>query len=96
VSNPNAEAISSPENFAVIDGGSGKVEKVVKVNLSSLDDVRLEMSRVYRDMRTKRIDPQNGTRLVYVLSQLAKLREITQIARRSETLELTLSQRPKQ
>jgi hypothetical protein len=96
MSNPNAEANSSIENFAVIDGGSGNVERIVKINLSSLDDVRLEMSRVYRDMRAKRIDPQEGTRLVYVLSQLAKLHEITQVARRLEALQLTLSHRPKQ
>jgi hypothetical protein len=94
--NSNPVAITSPENFAVIDGGSGNVERIAKINLSSLDDVRLEMSKVYRDMRAKRIDPQDGTRLVYVLSQLAKLHEITQVARRLETLELTLSQRPKQ
>lgn len=41
-----------------------------KINLSTIDDVRLEMARVYRDMRSKDINPQDGTRLTYVLAQL--------------------------
>mgnify|MGYP003430302272 CR=1 FL=1 len=57
------------------------------INLHDFDAVRREMSRVYRDMRSGRIDTQDGTRLVYALSQIAKLHEIVEIERRVNELE---------
>jgi hypothetical protein len=41
------------------------------------------------------IDTQDGTRLVYVLSQIGKLIEMQRIAERVEALELALGRRPK-
>lgn len=34
------------------------------------------MARVYRDMRTNRIDTQDGVRFVFALSQIAKMFEL--------------------
>lgn len=45
------------------------------------------MARVYRDMRGDRIDTQDGTRLVYALSQIGKLIEASTIERLIEALE---------
>lgn len=57
------------------------------LNLHNLDAVRREMSRVYRDMRGRRIDSQDGTRLVYVLSQIAKVHEIAELEKKIEAIE---------
>ena len=45
------------------------------------------MSRVYRDMESGRRDTQDGSRLVYVLTQIAKVLELTEIERRLVALE---------
>ena len=45
------------------------------------------MARVYRAMKGKAIDTQDGTRLVYVLTQIAKLHESVEIERRVQELE---------
>lgn len=87
---------SDAENFAVIDGRTGEPDaRPAKVNLSSLDDVRLEMSKVYRAMKSGEIECQNGTRLVYVLGQIAKLHEITEVAARLAALERAMTPRRK-
>ena len=48
---------------------------------------RQEMTRVYRDMDAGRRDSQDGRRLVYVLTQIAKVLELTEIERRLIRLE---------
>ncbi len=64
-----------------------------KINLSTIDDVRREMARVYRDMRSKEIDPQDGTRLTYVLAQLGKMHELADMEQRMFALERILKER---
>ncbi len=64
-----------------------------KAQLDRLEGVRVEMSRVYRDMESGRRDSQDGSRLVYVLTQIAKVLELTEIERRLTTLEGTTSRR---
>ena len=51
------------------------------------------MARVYRDMRSREIDPQDGTRLTYVLAQLGKMHELADVEQRVIALERTLKQR---
>ena len=58
-----------------------------KPQLGSLDGVRVEMSRVYREMESGKRDSQDGSRLVYVLTQIAKVLELTEIERRLVMLE---------
>jgi len=58
-----------------------------KAQLDRLEGVRREMSRVYRDMESGRRDSQDGSRLVYVLTQIAKVLELTEIERRVDALE---------
>ncbi len=77
---------------------NGSVVELVRgptppIRLHTLDDLRLEMARVYREMRSGAIDPQDGTRLAYVLGQMVKLFEQTAQERRLEAIEQTLSQR---
>ncbi len=93
---PTNHPTSNEKNFAVIDNTTGAVTPAIpKINLSSLDDVRLEMGRVYREMRGKTLESGEGARLVYVLQQLAKLHETVEIARRLASLELAIAGRPK-
>jgi hypothetical protein len=58
-----------------------------RIDLKTIDDVRVEMARVYRDMRSGKIDTQDGTRLAYVLAQIGKLIEAGDIEKRLEALE---------
>jgi hypothetical protein len=65
------------------------------IHLKTLDDVRIEMAKVYRDMKLGRVACQDGTRLVYVLSQLGRVIEVDKIAGRIEAIERTLRLRGK-
>ena len=58
-----------------------------KPQLDRLEGVRVEMSRVYREMESGKRDSQDGSRLVYVLTQIVKVLELTEIERRLITLE---------
>ena len=60
-----------------------------KPQLDRLEGVRVEMSRVYREMESGKRDTQDGSRLVYVLTQIAKVLELTEIERRLIRLEGT-------
>jgi len=79
---------------ATIDGASLHVLPTPPtIHLKTADDVRLEMAKVYRDMRQGRIDMADGTKLAYVLGQLNKAIETGVIEARLEMMELTLKQR---
>lgn len=58
-----------------------------RIDLKTIDDVRLETARVYRDMRSQKIPTHDGTRLAYVLSQIGKMIELHDIEKRIEKLE---------
>jgi hypothetical protein len=58
-----------------------------RIDLKTIDDVRVEMARVYRDMRAGRIETADGTKLAYVLAQLGKLIEAGELEKRLEAVE---------
>jgi len=60
--------------------------QVGKIRLNDAENIRLEMARVYKDMRTGRIDTQEGTRLTYVLDMLRKAYETCELQKRIELL----------
>ena len=73
---------------ATIDGESGELMPTpARIDLKSIDDVRLEMARVYREMRGDVIETQKGTRLVYVLAAIGKLIELHELEQRIQDLE---------
>jgi len=45
------------------------------------------MARIYREMESGKRDSQDGSRLVYVLTQITKVLELTEIERRLDALE---------
>jgi len=58
-----------------------------RIDLKTIDDVRVEMAKVYRDMRAGRMDTADGTKLAYVLGQIGKLIESGELEKRLEALE---------
>ena len=62
-------------------------------NLQTLPHVRREMARVYRDIRHGRIESQEGTRLTYVLTQIAKIIQVSELDARIEAVERALRMR---
>jgi hypothetical protein len=45
------------------------------------------MARIYREMESGKRESQEGSRLVYVLTQIGKVLELTEIERRLALLE---------
>lgn len=89
----NSTAEKMPTTF---DGSTGKPDPTPReIKLKTADDVRLEMGKVYRDMRKGSIDMGDGTKLVYVLGHLGKIIETSEIEKRMEALEIILNQRKK-
>ncbi len=71
-----------------IDAASGRLAPTPQtIHLKTADDVRLEMAKVYRNMRSGKIQMQDGTRLVFVLSQIGKMIELHEIEKRIIALE---------
>ncbi len=59
-----------------------------RINLSTSEDIRREMAKVYRETRCNKILPTNGTKLVYMLINILKAYEVTEIEKRLTDLEL--------
>lgn len=74
----------------VVDDEEVDTATPYKIRLHTAHDVRVEMARVYRDMRFKRLDSGDGSKLVYVLSQIGKMIELGIIEKRVEELEKTV------
>lgn len=58
-----------------------------RVRLNTADDVRVEMARLYREMRSDQLDPAKGSKLCYVLGQVGKQIETSDLEKRIERLE---------
>jgi len=59
-----------------------------RINLATSEDIRREMAKVYRETRCNKILPSNGTKLVYMLINILKAYEVTEIEKRLSDLEL--------
>lgn len=58
-----------------------------QLKLATIEDCRREMARVYRDARTATADTADASRLVYMLTSIAKMIEIGQLEQRITQLE---------
>lgn len=58
-----------------------------KIPLQSLEDVRREAARVYREARAGKIETADASRLSFMLQGIAKMIEASSIERRIEALE---------
>ncbi len=61
-----------------------------KIKLSSIDDCRLEMARVYRQAKARQIDSSEASRLVFILAQIGRLIEVGLLEQRLTELERKL------
>lgn len=59
-----------------------------QIELHHAKAIRLELSKVYRDMRSGQINTSDGTKLAYVLEMLRKSHETAILQDRIELLEL--------
>ena len=59
----------------------------VRINLSSSEDIRREMAKVYRDARLNKMPISDATKLSYILTQILKAYEISVLEKRLEVLE---------
>jgi len=58
-----------------------------RINLSTSEDIRREMAKVYRETRCNKIMPNDGTKLVYMLVNILKAYEVSVIEKRLTDLE---------
>jgi hypothetical protein len=58
-----------------------------QLKLASIDDCRREMARVYREAKTASIDMADASRLVYMLTSIAKMIELGHLEQRITELE---------
>jgi hypothetical protein len=65
-----------------------------KIDLRDSHAIRRELGAVYRDMRSGRIETQEGTRLAYVLDMIRKAYETAILQDRIESMERTLRHKP--
>ena len=76
------------KNPVTIDGDTFVVLPTPQtIRLKTADDVRVELARVYRDMRYGRIETSDGTKLAFVLGHIGKMIETTDIEHRITLLE---------
>ena len=61
--------------------------RLAKIDLHTLDDVRREMAKLYREARNGQIDTRDATRLVYILGELVKVFAVRELEARVKTLE---------
>jgi hypothetical protein len=68
---------------SIDDSGEG----TPRINLSTAEDIRREMARVYREARAGAVDTTQASKLVYILSQITKAHELGVIEKRLTELE---------
>lgn len=78
------------EEMDVVDGVEVLTPSPRFIRLTTIDDARAEMARVYRDMRAGKIPMEDGTKLVYVLSQVGRLSEVVLIEKRVQQMQQAL------
>jgi hypothetical protein len=64
------------------------------IDLATLTDLRREMSRVYRDVRLKRVAPEVGAKLTFMLVSIARVTELAEVQPRVEAIERVITRRP--
>ncbi len=65
----------------------------IRIDLYNPTEIRREMGKVYRDMRTGKIPAQDGTRLAYVLDMIRKAYETEILQERITLIEQALKMR---
>ena len=77
-----------------IDGATGEVETLppqkgqrYRAKLDTMQDVKREMAKVYREARSGLVDVQDATKLTWCLQAVGKVIESSDLEKRIEALE---------
>ncbi len=77
-----------------IDGITGEIETLspqkgqrYRCKLDTMQDVKREMAKVYREARSGMLDVADGSKLVYMLGTIGKVIEGSDLEQRVEVLE---------
>ena len=80
--------VSNNNELVTLDNyGEELVATPARIDLKTIDDIRIQMGKVFRDMKSQKLATSDGTRLVYVLAQIGKMIELHEIEKRVEQLE---------
>ena len=93
--NSECECVEGGKNSldTIVAASSSLIPTPLKIDLRDAHAIRRELASVYRDMRSGRIETQDGTRLAYVLDQIRKGYETCLLQDRIDLLERTVSRR---
>lgn len=87
----------SPERALALPSGRQELKVIPypqrRTDLATLTDVRREAARIYRDVRLKKLESAEGSRLVYMLSTVGKLIEAADVQTRIDALERAMGRR---
>lgn len=83
---------NKPEGI-VAEGKLVPLSPPKKIDLHNAHAIRRELAAVYRDMRAEKIEPQDGTRLGYMLNLLRQAYETSVLQDKLEAIETTLKVR---
>jgi hypothetical protein len=61
-----------------------------RIRLETVDDVRVELARLYREVRAGDLDPALASKLTYMLVSLARVAEVATVERRLAEIERQL------
>ena len=92
--------IPMDDGAVVLDLADGNGEaartfrRAAHISLTTLDDIRAEQSRVYRRMAGGKVSSQEGGRLIWSLSQIAKTIEASILETRLVQLEQLAANTP--
>jgi len=62
-------------------------DPIPRINLSTSEDIRREMAKVYREARSKKMLATEASKLVYILTQILKATEVYLLEERLSELE---------
>jgi hypothetical protein len=82
--NAEKDMVKAPQTY---DGKTLQLVPTPRLNLGSIKSVRLEASRVYKEMRTGKLEKAEGCKLVYALTSISKMIEADTVVKRIEALE---------
>ena len=85
---PTTGTVRAPQT---IDGATLRVLPTParrKPQLTTLDGVRVEMARIYREAESGQRDTAEASKLTYILGQIGKVLEIVEIEVRLKALEV--------
>lgn len=84
----------SDRQAVVIDSRTGSIDDLppqkggrYRAKLDTLQDVKREMAKVYRESRSEIIDAQTGTKQIWMLQAIGKVISDSDLEKRIEVLE---------